>query len=83
MIKRSNMAKMIGSLTRRGLVRRRVPAGDKRAVELYPTAKSRALVGKLMPEITEHDRNATTMLAPGERETLAKLLKKMIGRSRT
>jgi DNA-binding MarR family transcriptional regulator len=81
MIKRSNMAKMIGSLTRRGLVRRRVPAGDKRAVELYPTAKCRALVGKLMPEVTEHDRHATSMLAPGEREVLAGLLRKMIGRS--
>jgi DNA-binding MarR family transcriptional regulator len=81
MIKRSNMAKMTGALTRRGLVRRRVPAGDKRAVELYPTTKSRSLIGKLMPEITEHDRHATSMLEAGERELLAVLLRKMIGRS--
>jgi DNA-binding MarR family transcriptional regulator len=81
MIKRSNMAKMIGALTRNGLVRRRVPPDDKRAIELYPTAKSRALVGKVMPEITEHDRTVTSMLEPAERETLIGLLRKMIGRS--
>jgi DNA-binding MarR family transcriptional regulator len=81
MIKRSNMAKMIGALTRRGLVRRRVPAGDKRAVELYPTTKSRSLIGKLTPEITEHDMNASSMLDHDERELLIRLLKKMIGRS--
>jgi DNA-binding MarR family transcriptional regulator len=81
MIKRSNMAKMIGTLMRRGLVRRRVPASDKRAVELYPTTKSRSLIGKLMPEITEHDRNASSMLEQDERELLIGLLKKMIGRT--
>jgi DNA-binding MarR family transcriptional regulator len=81
MIKRSNMAKMIGVLTRRGLVRRRVPAGDKRAVELYPTTKSRSLIGTLMPEITEHDMNSSSMLEQAERELLIGLLKKVIGRS--
>jgi DNA-binding MarR family transcriptional regulator len=80
MIKRSNMAKMIGALARKGLVRRRVPADDKRAVELHPTPKSRALVRKIMPEIIEHDRNASAMLEAGEREVLIGLLRKMIGR---
>jgi DNA-binding MarR family transcriptional regulator len=58
-----------------------VPASDKRAVELYPTTKSRSLIGKLMPEITEHDRNASSMLEQDERELLIGLLKKMIGRT--
>jgi len=80
MIKRSNMAKMIGALARQGLVRRRVPADDKRAVELHPTPKSRALVRKIMPEIIEHDRNASAMLEGRERELLIALLRKMIGR---
>jgi DNA-binding MarR family transcriptional regulator len=80
MIKRSNMAKMIGALARKGLVRRRVPADDKRAVALHPTPKSRALVRKIMPEIIEHDRNASAMLEAGEREVLIGLLRKMIGR---
>ena len=80
MIKRSNMAKMIGALARRGLVRRRVPADDKRAVELHPTPKSRALVRKVMPDIIAHDRDASWMLDAGEREVLIALLRKMIGR---
>src|SRR4051794_31745186 len=80
MIKRSNMAKMIGALARKGLVRRRIPADDKRAVELHPTPKSRALVRKIMPDIIEHDRNASSVLDAGERELLIGLLRKMIGR---
>jgi DNA-binding MarR family transcriptional regulator len=80
MIKRSNMAKMIGALARKGLVRRRVPADDKRAVELHPTPKSRALVGKIMPDIIEHDRGASALLEAGERDLLIALLRKMIGR---
>ena len=81
MIKRSNMAKMISALARSGLVRRRVPLDDKRAVELYPTPKSRALIRKVLPEMTEHDRASTPMLEEGERELLIKLLKKMVDRA--
>jgi len=80
MIKRSNMAKMISALARSGLVRRRVPLDDKRAIELYPTPKSRALVRKIVPEITEHDRTTTWMLDDGERQVLIGLLQKIVGR---
>jgi DNA-binding MarR family transcriptional regulator len=80
MIKRSNMAKMIGALAGKGLVRRQVPDDDKRAFELHPTPKSRALVRKIMPDIIDHDRGAHRRLDAGERELLIGLLRRMIGR---
>jgi len=80
MIKWSNMAKMVRSLEERDLVRRAVPADDRRAVELRLTQAAEALVLRLRPEMLAHDREATAMLTDAEHATLVRLLRKVAGR---
>jgi DNA-binding MarR family transcriptional regulator len=78
-IKRSNMAKVMRVLERDGMIERRVPARDQRAVELRLTRKGRALVERLVPEIEISDRAAIAMLSERERSTLLKLLARIAG----
>jgi DNA-binding MarR family transcriptional regulator len=73
-IKRSNMAKVVRVLERDGMIERRVPARDQRAVELRLTRKGRALVERMVPEIEVSDRAAIATLSERERATLLKLL---------
>jgi len=76
-IKWSNMAKIIRALEQDGLIERRVPKSDRRAVELHLTAKGEALVGNIAPQLTVSDRAATTALTASERATLLRLLAKL------
>jgi DNA-binding MarR family transcriptional regulator len=78
-IKRSNMAKVMRVLERDGMIERRVPARDQRAVELRLTRKGRALVERMLPEIEVSDRAAIPMLSERERATLLKLLARIAG----
>jgi DNA-binding MarR family transcriptional regulator len=78
-IKRSNMAKVMRVLESDGMIERRVPARDQRAVELRLTRKGRALVERMVPEIRVSDRAATAMLSERERATLLKLLARIAG----
>lgn len=76
-IKWSNMAKIIRSLGNRGLVERRVPASDRRALELRLTAAGRDVVDRMLPAIRRNDRAATAALTASERATLMRLLRKV------
>jgi DNA-binding MarR family transcriptional regulator len=76
-IKRSNMAKIVRLLDREGLITRRVPSTDRRAVELRLTPRGKALVERISPQIAASDRAATAMLSDGERATLLRLLARM------
>ena len=78
-IKRSNMAKIVRLLASDGLIRRRVPASDRRSVELSLTSAGRALVERALPDIHMNDRAATAMLSGSERRTLMRLLRKVTG----
>ena len=78
-IKRSNMAKIVRLLASDGLIRRRVPASDRRSVELSLTPAGRALVERALPDIQVNDRVATAVLNGSERKTLMRLLCKLTG----
>jgi len=78
-IKRSNMAKIVRLLESDGLIRRRVPVSDRRAVELSLTSLGRSVLNRALPDIWENDRVATAALSARERATLMRLLHKMTG----
>ncbi len=77
MVKRSNMTKLIQSMERDGLVERRTPAGDKRAVELHLTRPGQRLVASQFDEAMAHDRDVTAALSVHERKVLIGLLGKL------
>ena len=76
-IKWSNMAKIIRLLEGQGLIERRVPASDRRAVELHLTETGRTAVEETVPQLTVSDQAATTALTARERDTLLRLLAKL------
>ncbi len=76
-IKWSNMAKIIRLFEGQGLVERRVPASDRRAVELHLTEKGSIAVDETVPQLTISDQAATTALTARERDTLLRLLAKL------
>ncbi len=79
-IKWSNMAKIVRLFEDAGLIERRVPASDRRAVELRLTETGRATVAATVPQLTVSDRAATTALSARERDTLLRLLAKLAKR---
>jgi DNA-binding MarR family transcriptional regulator len=78
-IKWSNMAKTVRQLESDGLIERRVPASDRRAVELRLTPTGRSFVRRVLPALKANDRAATGALTDTERKTLMRLLRKMAG----
>jgi len=78
-IKWSNMAKTVRLLEGDGLIERRVPPSDRRAVELRLTRAGRAFVRRVLPALKANDRAATAALTDGERETLMRLLRRLTG----
>jgi DNA-binding MarR family transcriptional regulator len=76
-IKWSNTAKIIRYLEHDGLIERRVPASDRRAVELHLTPKGSALVRRILPKAIESDAAALAPLTNRERATLLRLLAKL------
>lgn len=76
-IKWSNMAKIVRLFEDQGLVERRVPQSDRRAVELHLTKKGGGTVDETVPLLTVSDRAATDALTARERDTLLRLLAKL------
>ena len=79
MVKRAHMAKMMAAMERAGLVARRVPADDRRAVELRLTPKGAAEVARIRAPFLAHEARATGPLTAREAETLRRLLRKYLG----
>lgn len=78
-IKRSHMAKIVQGFGEAGLVERRVPPDDRRAVELTLTGDGHRLVEAKMPKFIEHERASAACLTKDERRTLFALLRKLNG----
>ena len=78
-IKRSHMAKIVQGFGEAGLIKRHVPADDRRAVELTLTGDGHRLVADKMPRFTEHERASAACLTRDERRTLFALLRKLNG----
>ena len=79
MIKRSHMAKIVQGFDEAGLVERRVPQDDRRAVELTLTTAGRRRVEAVMPKFLEHEHASAAALTETERQTLLSLLMKLGG----
>lgn len=74
-IKRAHMAKMVRGFEERGLVARRVPEDDRRAVELRLTKAGRAYVDDMASEFFAHDSRRPSRLTRAEQAQLIRLLR--------
>lgn len=74
-----NMTKLVARLEKRGLISRTVSPDDRRAVTLAPTDEGRQMALQVKARLVSDDTKAISMLSESERETLATLLRKVIG----
>ena len=63
-IELSTLSRMVGAMTRKGLVTRRRPRGNARVVEISLTARGRVLAARLMPIAERCESVAVSGLAP-------------------
>ncbi|WP_323771257.1 MarR family winged helix-turn-helix transcriptional regulator [Antarctobacter sp.] len=78
-IKRAHMTKMVRQMEADGLITRRVPEDDKRAMELRLTAAGETRVKSLMPIFADHESRDARDLERTEAAELKRLLRKMLG----
>ncbi len=78
-IKPAHMTKMVRGFEDQGLVTRRVPEDDRRAVELTLSPKGEAHVARLQPHFYEFDRSQQASLSDEEMVELRRLLRKFNG----
>ncbi len=78
-IKRAHMTKMIRDFEARGLVERRTPEHDRRAVELLLTPEGTAFVRDHAEAFFTHDIRRASTLTEAERAQLFTLLQKYVG----
>ncbi len=82
-IDRNSASLLADQLEKKGLVERRVNGADRRARELYLTARGRNAIGKLRPRIRAANERILAPLSPREQALLVDLLVKLIeGNSR-
>lgn len=72
-----NLVAMIGSLEKRGLVRRERHIDDGRAMSLYLTDKSSGMIGAAQDTAQQLEIDATDKLTHAERQRLIQLLQKI------
>ncbi|WP_109106603.1 MarR family transcriptional regulator [Azospirillum sp. TSO35-2] len=77
-IKRTNFVPLLDSLEDRGLVKRKLAAGDRRSHALHLTAKGAALLTELQRLWAEHERRVCEPIGEAGREQLLQLLGGMI-----
>ncbi len=77
-IKRAHMTKMVRQMEDEGLILRRVPEDDKRAMELRLTEAGEARVAVLGPILAEHEAGGAAGLSQTETAELKRLLRKML-----
>lgn len=78
-VKWSNMTKLVRTLEDRGLIVRRVPRHDRRAVELSVTEEGRRQIAASGDKIYRLDRQALSMLDDAEHAHLIALSRKIAG----
>lgn len=78
-IKPAHMTKMVRGFEDQGLVSRRVPQDDRRAVELTLSDKGEAHVARLQPHFHTFDRGQQAPLTKEEMADLRRLLRKFNG----
>ncbi|MBO3758621.1 MarR family transcriptional regulator [Ciceribacter sp. L1K22] len=79
MIKRAHMTKLIRAFEDNGLVSRRIPDEDRRAVELTLTAKGEGEIARTAPGFFAYEEKSGAPLTSKERSQLVSLLRKFVG----
>jgi len=77
-IDRNNVSVILGNLEAKGLVERRINGSDRRARELYLTAKGRHLRRRFQPHIQAANDRILALLGPRERKTFIDLLVRLV-----
>lgn len=77
-IKRAHMTKMVHGMEAEGLVRRTVPEGDKRSVELWLTEAGTARVDALRPSFEIHEGASPVPLSDADADQLKTLLRRYL-----
>jgi DNA-binding MarR family transcriptional regulator len=77
-VDRNNASLLVEALSKRGLVERRINETDRRARQLYLTAKGEKLFARLRPANLAANARILEPLAPRERELLLDLLLRVI-----
>ncbi|MEP6483080.1 MAG: MarR family transcriptional regulator [Rudaea sp.] len=75
---RTNMTRICDELVRKGLIRRKASTEDRRRIVLALTRKGVALMERLLPQVWRGVASVTTSLSAHEKNTLEKLLKKLL-----
>lgn len=79
MIKRAHMTKLIRAMEDQGLVSRRIPDTDRRAVELTLTPSGESEVAKASALFFDYEQRTGAPLDDREQAALLALLKKYVG----
>ena len=79
MIKRAHMTKLIRAIEDEGLVSRRIPDEDRRAVELTLTTAGERMVAASAEWFFTYEDGVGGHMSPAERQQLIGLLRKFIG----
>jgi len=74
----TNVGQIIDALEVKGLVQRRINGADRRARELYATARGREVRRQMRPKLLSGQARALAPLAPKERNLLMDLLTRVI-----
>lgn len=77
-IKRTNFVPLLDSLEARGLVKRKLAAGDRRSHALHLTTKGKALLAQLEDLWTQHEQRIADQIGADGRERLLELLTRLI-----
>jgi len=75
LVESSSTTYVVDKLVKRGLVRRRSSARDRRVVLLTLTAAGRRLIHRIFPPHADAIRHAVAALTPGEQERAVRLLR--------
>jgi DNA-binding MarR family transcriptional regulator len=76
-IDKGQLSRLVGNLTRRGLVATEPDPDDQRTVRLRPTEEGAALHVQVLARALERNERVVAALEPGELETLFSLLDKL------
>jgi DNA-binding MarR family transcriptional regulator len=77
-IDRNNAGQAVERLEGKGLLERRINGEDRRARQLYLTAKGRRIIDRMRPRARAANDRILSPLAPGERATFIDLLVRVI-----
>ncbi len=76
-VDKSTLTPALDQLEKKGLILRQRTAADRRTYSLSLSPAGEQLLSELMAKVEQHEKNIIAALAPSERVTLNRLLKKM------